>query len=442
MNIESVAVRASSRSLFCGAMVATLLVTGAPAPAQAQDAHTELRLEAARNNPALRSAAAAWRAELARADAAGKLPDPRVTYGNFVAPVETRVGPQQHQVALTQTFPWFGSLGRERDAAASAAETARARLHETWLDVELRLARSLHELHRVDGLLAIERDALELLGQFEAVARARLRVNAVGSADLLRLQVELGRTEDRVRQLEDLRAPVIARIDALLDRPSDRAFATTPPLGEWPSLAPLDSLEARMLAGHPRLVALRAEAERQARLADVARDRGRPDFTLGVVHTFVGDRDDADVMDEGSDATLATVSINVPLWRGKVDAAVRSAHEQRAARESAVHTTANELRADLARARYEFDDASRRVELYERTLVPKAEESLGATLDAYANGAADFGELIDVEQTLLEFQRHLLQAHVDRVNARAWIASLVPDPSSLRFVLTSLEESR
>jgi len=420
---------------------AGLLLTTTTATAQTTP-YEELRAEAAVNSPAVRAAHEDWIAERARADASGKLPDPRLTYGRFLQPVETRIGPQEHQLALQQTVPWFGSLGRERAAVTSAADAARARLHATWLEVELELTRTLHELHRLDGTLAIERDAFELLQQFEDVAQTRLRVNRSTTADLLRLQVELGRAEDRLRRLEDQRAPVVARLNALLDRPRGTDVDITPPLRTWPALAPRDSLDLRLQRNHPSLRALQFEIERQQRRTEIARDRGRPDLTVGLVHTFVDERDVSDLDGNGDDATLATVSINLPLWRGKIGAGVREAQRRRAAGESRVRRVRNELDAALAQALYEFDDAERRAELYEDTLVPKADESLGATLDAYATGRADFGELIDVQRTVLTFQRELLEARVDRANARARVASLVPDPAAIRTALASLEESR
>ncbi len=420
---------------------AGLLLAASTANAQT-DLYDELLAEAAVNSPEVHAAHQAWVAERARADAAGKLPDPRLTYGNFLQSVETRVGPQEHQVALQQTIPWFGSLGRERAVVRSAAGVARARLHATWLDVELRVTRTLHELHRLDRTLELERDAFELLQQFEDVARTRLRVNQSTTADLLRLQVELGRSEDRLRRLEDRRTPVVARLNALLDRPRGSDVEITPTLRTWTELAPRDSLALRLQQDHPRLRALQFEIEREERRTDVARDRGRPDLTFGLAHTFVGERDPADLDGNGDDATLATVSINLPLWRGKVGAGVREAQRRRAANESRYRAVHNELDAALEDALYEFDDAERRMDLYASTLVPKAEESLGATLDAYANGRSDFGELIDVQRTLLAFRLELLEARVDRADARARIASLVPDPATIETALASLEESR
>ena len=422
------------------ALLAVLLTSSAAARTASASLIDSLLDEARRGNPALESAHAAWQAERARTDAAGKLPDPRLTYGGFVQPVETRVGAQRHHVGIQQTIPWFGSLGRERAVTHASSRAAKARLALTWIDVELQVTRTLHEIHHLDGLREIERQSLALLQQFESVARARLRTNSTTNADVLRLQIELARGEDRLRRLGDERLPTVERLNALLDRSPGTDLKVEPPLPTWPM--PPQAREEALLASHPRLELLRALALRAERRTDVARDRGRPELTVGITHTFVDPRDLDGLEGDGNDATLATVSLNLPLWRGKVEAGVRAAEAERVSHEAALRDATNDLRARLQRARFDHEDAGRRIELYEETLVPKAEESLRATLDAYATARADFGELIDVQRTLLEFQRALLETRVARANARAVIESLVPDPASIRDALASMEVSR
>ena len=56
------------------------------------------------------------------------LPDPMVTFTQAIRSVETRVGPQDNAVMLSQAFPWFGKLDLKGQmavkAAAAAAEAA------------------------------------------------------------------------------------------------------------------------------------------------------------------------------------------------------------------------------------------------------------------------------------------------------------------------------
>ncbi len=62
----------------------------------------------------------------------------------------------------------------------------------------------------------------------------------------------------------------------------------------------------------------------------------------------------------------------------------------------------------------EFADAGRKRSLFRDTLVPKAEQGLGAARTAFAAGKASFTDLIDAERTLLELRLMAARASTDQ----------------------------
>ena len=66
-------------------------------------------LVAAAHNPGLKAKFNDYMASLELAPQVKALPDPTVSFGYFISPVETRVGPQQFKISASQMFPWFGS---------------------------------------------------------------------------------------------------------------------------------------------------------------------------------------------------------------------------------------------------------------------------------------------------------------------------------------------
>ena len=87
--------------------------------------------------------------------------------------------------------------------------------------------------------------------------------------------------------------------------------------------------------------------------------------------------------------------------------------------------TRNRLRADLEYSLYHYRDASRRLALYETTLIPKTEESLAASETAFRAGTSDFLDLIDAERTLIEFRLASERARADQLRAAAEIDRLL-----------------
>jgi len=104
------------------------------------------------------------------------------------------------------------------------------------------------------------------------------------------------------------------------------------------------------------------------------------------------------------DDVMLGLQLNLPIWRRSYKAAELQA---RAAARRAQHekqNTENELVARTARALYEYEDSGHRLSLYGDVLVPKAEQLINTSEAAYIAGTVDFLNLIDAEQTLLEFR--------------------------------------
>ena len=380
---------------------------------------------AALQNPGLEAKFQEWKAAVERLPQVSALPDPRFTYGYYVREIQTRSGPLQHSFALSQAFPWFGKLQDRKDAAARHANAAYLRFESARLDLLLNVEQAYNELYFLKRSIDITNENIELLQQFERVARARYRVAAAGHPDLIKIQVELGLMEDRLRQLRDLRDPYTARLNAVLDRPADAVVPWPQSVADREVDTAGDQWFALLRERNPELIAMQEEIEGERIASEIARKEGLPDLTVGVAYTVVGERSDMNVLDNGDDAVLATFSVNLPLWREKYKAGVREAVARRLAASSRRSEASNQLASELQEALFEHRDAKRRVELYRATLIPKAKESLQASLGGFEQGEVDFLDLIDTERTLLEFQVALERALVDRATSYARIERLV-----------------
>lgn len=71
-----------------------LLVFLGTSVSQAQTLNDYFKI-AAQNNPGLQSKYKEFEAALQKVDQVSTLPDPNISFGYFISPVETRVGPQR-----------------------------------------------------------------------------------------------------------------------------------------------------------------------------------------------------------------------------------------------------------------------------------------------------------------------------------------------------------
>lgn len=384
------------------------------------------------HSPEVEASYQSWRAAAERLPQVGALPDPRFGFGYFLEEVQTRTGPQEARVSIEQTFPWPGSLQDREDAASRAALAAWRRFEAARLSVTERVLSTLHDLAYLDGAIRITRENLELLRSFENVLRARYRVGVSGHPELVRVQVELGQVEDRLIQLESMRPPYVADLNASLNRAMD---AEVPTLVQLPDrVASVDAAELAAIARtrNPWLLALDEEVEMQRRLGDVAQKQGLPDLTVGLEYLVTGDAINPSTPGSGDDPILLRFGINLPVWREKYDAGVREATARRLVLAHQRADRANRIAAEIQRAWFEHADADRRVGLYERTLIPKAQESLRASLAGFRTGDTGFLDLLDTERTLLEFAIAAERARADRGKALARLGTLVGGPVPTR----------
>ena len=91
-------------------------------------------------------------------------------------------------------------------------------------------------------------------------------------------------------------------------------------------------------------------------------------------------------------------------------------------RENARRMHEAEVRGWLA----DFDTAERRIERFERTLLPLARERSAAALAAYQGGRGDLGLVLEAERAVTQTELGLNQALAERAKAWANLNFLYP----------------
>ncbi len=379
---------------------------------------------AALHNPEVEAAYYRWQAAVEAVPQARTLPDPRLTYARYIEEVETRTGPQENRLGLSQTFPWFGTLRTKGERAREQAEAARWRYEQAKLVLFFRVVDAYAEYYYLGRATLITEENLALLVNFEEVARRRYEVAQASYSDVVKAQVELGKLSDRVRTLHARRRALAAMLNAALNRPAD---APVP----WPRTLPdpaasydTSALRETLPQNNPQLRALSSDVEAAVRAVELARLRSFPDLTVGV-DWIDTDRALMPTPESGKDPVIAKFSINVPLWYRSYRAGEREAE---AKVQAAVHRRAaqrNTLESRLERAVFRYDDSKRKIDLFRDTLIPKAQQSLQATQTAFTTAAGDFLTVLDAQRILLEFQLSAERALADSAQRNAEITMLL-----------------
>jgi cobalt-zinc-cadmium efflux system outer membrane protein len=382
---------------------------------------------AALNNAGLKAAFEQWRMTVEQVPQAQSLPDPKFTYGYFIQEVETRVGPQHNRLELMQTFPWFGKIEARTDAAAAAAKAARQQYEAAKLKLFFEVKDAFYEYVYLARAIKIAQDNLELVRHFEQVARTKYAASAIGHPDVIRAQMELARLEDHLKTLQELRTPIVARLNASLNRQSLEMLP-------WPQQqqqkfkaenVSREKIIAVLRQQNPQLKALDFEREAAQYRLELAKKKFWPDIGAGLGWIDTGSAMTPGTPDSGKDPIILMFTMNVPIWRDSYKAAELQAKADVLKTTQQKTETENMIVAQAERALYDFEDSNRKINLYDDVLVPKAEELVGASETAYRAGTLDFLSLINAQQKLLEFQLQYERAVANNQQGLARLEMLV-----------------
>ena len=402
------------------ARVAAVLIVAVASLGSAADPDGPETLEeylrhAALNNAGLKAAFEEWKAALEAVPQAKALPDPMFTYDYFIEQVETR-----QRAGIMQTFPWFGTIRVRTDAASVAAKATYSRYEAKKLQLFYEVKDAFHEYVYLQRAIEIARDTLDLLRHFEEVARTRYITAAAGHPDIIRAQVEVATLEDRLIALQELREPIVARLNAALNRPVSEPLPW--PKGDAPAVVPVDRSDvlARVRQQNPQLKGLDFDAEVARRQVELAKKSFYPSLGLGAEWMKMS-RD----MGGGDDDVAVMFSLNLPIWRKSYRAAELQARAQSRRTVYQRQDVENDLLTRTLRVLYDLEDSGRKLRLYEQVLVPKAQELVGASETAYSAGTVDFLSLIDAERTLLTFRLERERAKANQQQRLAELEMLV-----------------
>ncbi|MFK7929195.1 MAG: TolC family protein [Myxococcota bacterium] len=421
--------------LFILVALCSTVATAAPPPAtdlssaQAAPAVADVSIEldgsvakavafAIVHSPTVRRDHATWISAVHAVGASGVLPDPKFSFAAFVRAVETRVGPQQARLSLSQSLPWPSGLMADRSAAVGRSRVAEALLRASTLEVAGRVQDAYWTLWEVRATRTTHTEHLQLVDGLSESLRARIEVGAATLADLQQVDLSRARLSDAIASMDAQERMAESQLRAALgvSAPFDLATTDAPPAGQVPALD--RGVLAETALQHPHLVASRARIDVAQAGVRSARALGLPGFTVGVDYLVTGPATMDGVDDSGKDALMVGVGLRAPLWRGRYNDEVRSAQSRTLATQAGADRLAVDRLAELDLILAVVGDSARRKSIVEETLLPQAEGTYASLLGSYTAGRGTVAQILLSQRDLLDLRVQAEVATAD--HARAW----------------------
>lgn len=253
-----------------------------------------------------------------------------------------------------------------------------------------------YDLFYAHKALEIHHEQVALARKFSLIAQEKFAVGAVGQQDVLRAQVELLNLSNALVTLEQERETAEARLNTLLNRPSDAPLGFPQPPAIPAVDPPLEMLQREAEESRPENRMQALAIRRGAESIKLAKRDLFPDVMAEVAYWDVHD---------GPNRWMASVKINIPwINKKKYDARIRENEAERSRAEAAHQAVINETALRIKEVLVRFQSSRRLARLYESGILPLAEQSLEAATIGYQTKKNDFLTLIEAQKNIKELE--------------------------------------
>ena len=370
---------------------------------------------AAENNPGLKASYNEFEASIQQSAQVKALPDLTLSFGYFVSPVETRVGPQRARFSLVQMFPWFGTNATRESASEQRAQAKYFEFVDKKNELYYKVQQAYYPLVELHDHLNYQRENLDILETYKRLATSNFANDKGSMVDVVRVDIMIDNAKTEIELLNAKIEPLEIVFNRLLNRPdSPQVVVISFPAIDENEVFLLDSV----ISNNPRLLALNENTRAAETTQTLASKQGLPSIGVGLDYAIVDERTDIDVPDNGKDILMPMVSLNLPLFRKKYNAAIQEAALKRQGLEQQSSQVTNELISTFEMEQYKLRENISLIQLYNQQTV-KTRQAIELLYADYANSGKDFEEVLRMEQQVIRYNLSKSTATKEYFIARA-----------------------
>jgi cobalt-zinc-cadmium efflux system outer membrane protein len=382
--------------------------------------------EAISHNPDLKAADEKVQAFGEKPPQEESLDNPRVGFGLMNLPLNsfsyTQEPMTQKQVSVIQKLPFPGKLALKGDIARKDVDIVREEFLERRNNLVMQVKTVYRNLLLIDKTIEITEKNRDLIREFVRTAETRYSVGMGIQQDVLKARVELSKMIDMLISLGQKKTSLLARLNALLYRPSDGKM-TDVESGDIDSLKPTefsytsDELEEIAVGNRPVLIGARQRIERSQLAVRLAKRNYYPDFDVGMSY---GQR-------EGRpDFLSGFVTISIPLWhKNREDRKVAEERAMARQAEEQYDAMKNDVFFKISDSTSEIKKYREQIDLLKTGLIPQSKAALESAIAGYGVNKVDFVTLVNNLLTSYNYEIEYYRALTNYENMLAEIEATV-----------------
>ncbi|KAF0237649.1 MAG: outer membrane [Prolixibacteraceae bacterium] len=423
---------------------------------------------AAQNNPGVKASFNQYLAALEKVPQVGSLPEPQAALGFYLKPMELVSGNQIGNISVMQMFPWFGTLKLAEDEASLMAKAQFELFQENKAGLFYIVKSSWYQMVKYKHAIALLKQNIVLLESIEKLTLVKFQSSSgsssgassssgmqgtpsipgnpggmggmnnqpaapgqpqpvsnmssassagmapkpTGLADVLQVRMEILDQKNQLSLLTEKLKTEETNFKSLLNRDQDRNI-------EIPDSLEMDSLSVPELAiadsilrNNPMLAMFEAEKQSYSAMEEKARKMGLPMVGVGLNYMVIKEQAGNPSMMNGKDMVMPMLNFSIPIYRKKYTAMQNEAkYLQELTLQESVEMK-NMLLVQYRQFVQDYNDATRRVELY-REQTDLANRTANLLLADFISTGTDFEEILRIQYKVLEYGLKRIEAVAD-----------------------------
>jgi outer membrane protein TolC len=247
-----------------------------------------------------------------------------------------------------------------------------------------------------------------------------------GLADIYRIQIELSDLVNNIALLKNQQNSIIAKFNTYLNRPVTSPVYTYEYITRDSLEFSLPAVSDSMLSHNPMLGMLDFEKQSLEAREKMVTRMGYPMVGIGLNYSVISKSPTAMGTPDmnGKDMIMPMVVFTLPIYRKKYTAMQKEAELLKTASSENYQSTANSLQAEYYQAVLLYQDAQRRIILYENQF-QLASKSLDLMLKSFSTSSSGLTDVLRIRQQTLDYELRQVEARADFNTAIAWLKRLM-----------------
>lgn len=365
-------------------------------------------------NPSITSSKESWKVAIENFRLGTSYPDPQLMTTYFPAPIETRLGPQDWSLTISQAIPFPGRLTQQGKILEKDAKISKLTLDKTIKNIVKSISDSFYELIYIQNAIRIAKINFNLNQKLLKISETSYADDKALFYDVAKAQAQTAQIQYDILLLEELEQTEKTRINTLVNRTPDAALGMAQNLAFREIVYELEEIYKLSQDNQEDILIADEKIRKAEEVIKLSKFENLPSFKLGMFYAAIGDPDVPNPPpDAGDDAVGIQFGLSLPLWfsknKSKISKAIAGKQKARAQKMAIT----NKTNAQISRLWFKLQNSKRLITLYKDNLIPQSLRSIKTAETWYREGEGSFSDFLEIQATAYNFQLSLARAKAD-----------------------------